>query len=80
VNLNVVFCILRFDRKKQRPEPLERSEISANPEKVHLPQPRAALWVVHPVPDALQDGGKRRHTNTGAHQYSDLKLEYVLRC
>lgn len=36
VDLDVVVDILRLDGEQKGTEPLERSEISANPEEVHL--------------------------------------------
>jgi hypothetical protein len=78
VNLNMVIDILRLDREQQRTEPLKRAEIPANPEEVHFPQARAALRVVHAVPDALEDGRERRDSNTGTDEDSDFELEHVL--
>jgi hypothetical protein len=66
VNLNMVIDILCFNRQQQRAEPLKGPEIPANPEEVHFPQTRAALRVVHAVPDALEDGREGGDTNTGA--------------
>jgi hypothetical protein len=80
VDLNVVIDILGFDGQEERPEPLEGAKISANPEKVDLPQSRAALWVVHPVPDALENGGEGCDTNTGTDQYRNFELEHIFRC
>ena len=64
VDLDTVLKILRFDGQKQRPEPLKRPEISADPEEVYLPEPRLALGIIHPIPDTLEDRCKRRDTNT----------------
>ena len=78
VDLNVVVNILRLDSQKQRSEPLEGAKISANPEKVDLPQSSASLRVVHAVPDTLKNGGERSDTNTGTTEYGNLKLEHIL--
>jgi hypothetical protein len=78
VNLDMVINILSLDGQKQRSEPFERSEISANPEEVDLPETRAALGVVHPVPDTLQDGRERRDTDTSTYEHGDFKFEHIL--
>ena len=78
VDLDVVVKILRLDSQQQRPEPLERAEISANPEEVDLSETRPALGVVHPVPDTLQNRSEGRNTNTGTDQDGDFELEHVL--
>src|SRR5436305_583235 len=36
-------------------EPSHRTKIPANPEEVDLPQARPFAWLVHTIPDALQD-------------------------
>jgi hypothetical protein len=77
VDFNMVVQILGFNGKQEGAEPFERSEISADPEEVHFPQPCAALREVHAVPDTLQDTCKRRDTNTCTNKYSDFKLEHV---
>jgi hypothetical protein len=79
VDLNMIVKILSFDSQEQRPEPLKRAEISANPEKVHFSEASAALRVVHPVPDTLEDRSERCHTDTGTDQYSDFELEHIFR-
>jgi hypothetical protein len=78
VDLDMIVKILRLNSQQQRPEPLKRPEISADPEEVDLAQARPALRVVHTVPDALEDGGKGRYTDTGTDENSDLELEHVL--
>lgn len=79
MDLNVIIQILRFDGEEKRAEPLERPKITADPEEVHLPQPCAALRVVHAVPDALQDRCERCHTDTSSNQHSNFELEDVFR-
>jgi hypothetical protein len=78
VDLNMILKILRFNSQQQRPEPLERPEISADPEEVDLAQTRPALRVVHAVPDALENGSEWGNTDTGTDQDGDFELEHVL--
>lgn len=78
VNLNVVLQVLGLDSQKERPEPLQGTKVSADPKEVHLPQPRLPLWIVHPVPNALQNRGERRHTDTRTNQNRNLELEDIL--
>jgi hypothetical protein len=80
VDLNVVVDILGLDSQEERSEPLKGTEISADPEEVDLPQARATLGVVHPVPDTLQNRGEWRDTNTGTDQYGNFELEHILGC
>lgn len=75
----MVFQILGFDSQEQGAEPLKRSKVTTDPEKVYLPQPGTALWVVHAIPDTLQDRRKRRDTNTRTDEHRDFELEYVFR-
>jgi hypothetical protein len=77
VDLNAVIVILGLDSQKQRSEPLKRSKISAHPEEVHFPQPCASLWVVHAVPDTLEDGGERRDTDTGTDEHGNFEFKDV---
>jgi len=77
MDLDMIIQILRLDGEQQRPEPLKRPKVTANPEEIHLAQARLALRVIHAVPDTLQNRSERSHTDTGAHEDSDLKLEHV---
>ncbi len=77
MNLDVVLKILSFDGQKKGTEPFERTEISADPEEVHLPQSGAALGIVHAVPDALENGGERCDTNTSTNENSNFELEHI---
>lgn len=77
VDLDAVVDILGFDSQQKRAEPLERAEISADPEEVHLAQPRLLLRVVHAIPDRLEDGGEGGHADTGTDQDGHLVLEHV---
>lgn len=79
MDLNVIVHILRLDSQQQTPEPLEGSEVSADPEEVDLAKARLLLRVVHAVPDTLKDGCERCDTNTGTDQDGNLVLEHVLR-
>lgn len=73
----MVVQILCLNSQQQRSEPLERPEISANPEEVDFTQAGAALRVVHPVPDTLQDGSEGRDTDTCTDEDGDLEFEHV---
>ena len=79
MNLNVIVHILRLNSHEQRSEPLERSEIPANPEEIYFSEPSLLFRVVHTVPDALEDGGKRSHANSSTNEDCNLILENVLR-
>lgn len=80
VDLDVIIDILRLDSQQQRSEPFERSEVSADPEEVDLPQSRTgSLRVVHAVPDTLKNGRERCDTDTGTTENGDFELEYILR-
>ena len=79
MDFDVVLQVLSFDGEQQRPEPFEGAKVTANPEEVNLSESCLALWVVHAVPDALEDRCERRDTNTGTAKHSDFELEYVLR-
>lgn len=80
MDLNEMSNILSLDGQKQGAKPLERAEITANPEEIDLVQPRLLLWVVTPVPDTFQDRGERSDTNTGTDEYGNLVFENVFRC
>lgn len=80
VNLDMVIKILGLDSQEQGSKPFKGTEISANPEEVDFPQPCASLRVVHPIPDALQDRGERRDTDTRTDQHGDFEFEDILRC
>lgn len=80
VDLDAPVDVLRLDGHEQRPEPLERAEVAADPEEVHLGQPRLLLRVVHPVPDGFEDARKGRNADTGTAEDRDLVLEDVFRC
>lgn len=79
VDLDAAVDVLGLDGQQQRPEPLERAEVAADPEEVHLGQPRLLLRVVHPVPDGLEDRRERRHADARSAQHRHLVLEHVLR-
>lgn len=79
VNLNAVVQILSFDSEKKRTEPLERVEVTANPEEVNLGQSCLLLGVVHSVPDGLEDGGEGCHTDTSTDEDRDFILEDIFR-
>jgi len=80
VDLDVIIDVLRLDGQQQRSEPFERSEISADPEEVHLPQSRTgSLRVVHAVPDTLKNGRERSDTDTSTAEDGDFELEHILR-
>lgn len=82
VDLNPALRVLLLDRCQQRPEPLKRPKISADPKEVDFAQPGLLLpiVVVHAVPHALEDRGERRHTDTTAHEHGDFVLEHVFGC
>lgn len=80
VYLNMAVHVLRFDSHEQRPEPFKRTKVSAHPKEVNFTQPRLLLRVVHPVPDAFEDGSKGRHPNACTYQYCYFVLEHVFRC
>ncbi len=77
VNLDMIVHVLGFDGEEQGTEPLEGAEISADPEEVDFAETGLLLWVVHSVPDRLQDGGERSNPDTSTAEKSDLKLEYI---
>lgn len=72
--------ILSLNSQKQRPEPFEGAEITANPEEVHLVESCLLLRIVTPVPDTLQDRCEGRDTNTGSNENRNFVFENVLRC
>ncbi len=77
VDFNVVVHILGFDSEEERSEPFERSEIATNPEEVDLAKTGLLLWVIHSVPDRLQDGGEGGDTDTRTTEKSNLELEHI---
>ena len=79
VDLDVTVHILSFDGHEQRPEPFKRSKVSAHPEEIHFAEPGLLLWVIHPIPDALEDRCKGSHSNAGAHEDGHFVFENVLR-
>lgn len=79
MDFDPVLQILRFNSQKQRSEPFQRAKVTHDPEEIHLPQSGLALWIVHPIPDALQDTRERCDTDTCTAKNSNLKLEDVFR-
>lgn len=79
VDLDVAVHILRFDGHEQRPEPFERSKVSAHPEEIHFPEPGLLLGVIHPIPDALEDRSKGGHSDARAHEHGHFVFENILR-
>ena len=79
MDLNMVIHILRLNSEEQAAEPLETPKVPADPEEVHFAQPRLLLRVVHPVPDALEDGGKGGDADAGADKDGGLVFEDVFR-
>lgn len=77
MDLDASVDVLRLDGHEQRPEPLERAEVAADPEEVHLGQPRLLLRVVHPVPDGFEDAREGGDADAGAAEDRDLVLEDV---
>lgn len=75
----MIIHILRFKSHKQRPEPLERAKVPAHPEEIDLPKWSLLVRVVHPIPDTLEDRGKRGDANTRTDKYCNLILEDSLR-
>ncbi|KFY06156.1 hypothetical protein V491_08819 [Pseudogymnoascus sp. VKM F-3775] len=73
----MIIHILRLNSEQQATEPLETTKVPADPEEVDLAQPRLLLWVVHPVPDALEDGGEGGDADTGTDEYGGFVLEDV---
>lgn len=80
MNLNMAVHILGFDGHQERAEPLERTKIPAHPEEVDFAKTRLLLRVVHPVPDALQDGSEGGNADTGTNENSNLVLEDIFGC
>ena len=77
MDLNMIIHILRLNRKQQAPKPLETPKIPTHPEEVDFPQPRLLLRVVHPVPDALENGCEGCDADTGADEDGGLVFEDV---
>ncbi len=64
VDLDVLLKIKKQDGEKQRAEPLEGAEVSADPEEVDFAEAGLLLRVVHSVPDRLQNRSEGCNTNT----------------
>lgn len=77
MNLDMIIQILCLNREQQTPKPLKTAKVPTHPEEIHLPQPRLLLWIVHPIPHALQDTRKRRDSNACTDQDGDFVLEYI---
>lgn len=77
VDFDVVLQILSLNRQKERAEPLKGAEVTTDPEEVDFPEASLFLWVVHSVPDALEDGGEWCDTNTCATKNCDLVFKHV---
>lgn len=79
MDLDRAIHVLSFNRHEKRPEPFKRTIVSTDPEEVDFPKSCLSLWVIHPVPDTLQNRCEWCHTNPSAYQYGYLILEHVLR-
>ncbi len=79
VYIDHAVCVLCFDGEQKGAEPLERAEVAADPDKVDFAQARARLWIPEPVPDALEDGSKRRDPDASAAEHDCLELEHIFR-
>ncbi len=79
VDLDVVVQVLGLDGEEERPEPLERAEVAADPEEVNFAQASPALRIVQTIPYALQDGSKRCDANSRSDKHRNLELEDVFR-
>jgi hypothetical protein len=77
VDFDPTVQILSFNGRQQRPEPLEGSKITADPEKVDLAEAGPLLRIVHTVPNTLQDRRERRNANTGTAQHCHLIFEDI---
>jgi hypothetical protein len=64
MDFNAALKILPLDGEEQRTEPLERSKITTDPEKVDFSQPCSFLREVHAVPNALKDRCKGGDANS----------------
>ena len=67
-----------LDLLEQRLEPTERRRVTADPEELYtLEGTERALLLA--VPDVLEDGRERRHTDTRADEQHRLVVQEVLR-
>ena len=80
MDFDAVLKILGLDGLEQAAKPLHGAKVSDDPEEVNLPQTSLTLRIVHPIPDRLQDTGKRRDTNTCTTKNCNFILEDVLGC
>lgn len=78
-NLDMIIHILSFNSHEQRPKPLKRSKVLAHPEEIHLPKSSLLAWIIHPVPNTLEDRGERGNANACTDKYCNLILENILR-
>jgi len=69
---------LRLKRGEQSLKPFERGGVLADPDEFDTAQSLRWVGARTQVPDVLEDGGPRRHTDTGSDQHGDFVLEDIL--
>lgn len=72
------FVALCLKRRQEGLEPLERARVLADPDELHTAETRGRVGPVAEMPNVLEDGGPRRHTDASADQNCNLVLEHVL--